>query len=117
MRAGPTTTFPLNGHGSTNSSTNIVNNSGAAAGLLVTGTNQVAGIIGSGNLMIDVGGNLTANRIQQASLESSNVNAVTSAVQLVTVQRYADLMQRALYLFHTEMNQIATQELPKLSNG
>jgi flagellar basal-body rod protein FlgF len=59
----------------------------------------------------------TQASIQQASLESSNVNAVTSAVQLVTVQRYADLMQRALYLFHSEMNQIATQELPKLSNG
>ena len=55
--------------------------------------------------------------IQQGSLESSNVNAVTSAVQLVTVQRYAELMQRALYLFHTEMNQTATQELPKVTNA
>jgi flagellar basal-body rod protein FlgF/flagellar basal-body rod protein FlgG len=53
--------------------------------------------------------------IQQGSLESSNVNEVSSAVQLVTVQRYAELMQRALYLFHSEMNQIATQELPKIS--
>ena len=33
--------------------------------------------------------------IQQGSLESSNVNEVSSAVQLVTVQRYAELMQRA----------------------
>jgi len=55
--------------------------------------------------------------IQQGSLESSNVNAVASAVQLVTVQRYAELMQRALYLFHSEMNQTATQELPKVPNG
>lgn len=55
--------------------------------------------------------------IQQGSLESSNVNPVTSAVQLVTVQRYAELMQRALYLFHSEMNQTATQELPKVING
>ncbi|MFZ0481267.1 MAG: flagellar hook basal-body protein [Terriglobales bacterium] len=53
--------------------------------------------------------------IQQGGLESSNVNEVSSAVQLVTVQRYAELMQRALYLFHSEMNQIATQELPKIS--
>jgi flagellar basal-body rod protein FlgF/flagellar basal-body rod protein FlgG len=55
--------------------------------------------------------------IQQGNLESSNVNAVASAVQLVTVQRYAELMQRALYLFHSEMNQTATQELPKVTNG
>lgn len=55
--------------------------------------------------------------IQQGSLESSNVNAVGSAVQLVTVQRYAELMQRALYLFHAEMNQVATQELPKVTNN
>jgi flagellar basal-body rod protein FlgF/flagellar basal-body rod protein FlgG len=55
--------------------------------------------------------------IQQGSLESSNVNPVASAVELVTVQRYADLMQRALYLFHSEMNQIATSELPKVSSS
>jgi len=55
--------------------------------------------------------------IQQGSLESSNVNAVSSAVQLVTVQRYAELMQRALYLFHSEMNQIATQDLPRITNN
>lgn len=55
--------------------------------------------------------------IIQGSVEASNVNPVASAVELVTVQRYADLMQRALYLFHAEMNQIATSELPKVSNN
>lgn len=59
----------------------------------------------------------TQTSIQQGSLESSNVNAVGSAVQLVTVQRYAELMQRALYLFHADMNQIATQDLPRISNN
>ena len=59
----------------------------------------------------------TQTSIQQGSLESSNVNAVGSAVQLVTVQRYAKLMQRALYLFHADMNQIATQDLPRISNN
>jgi flagellar basal-body rod protein FlgF/flagellar basal-body rod protein FlgG len=59
----------------------------------------------------------TQASIQQGSLESSNVNAVSSAVQLVTVQRYAELMQRALYLFHSEMNQVATQDLPRVSNN
>jgi flagellar basal-body rod protein FlgF/flagellar basal-body rod protein FlgG len=59
----------------------------------------------------------TQANIQQGVLESSNVNPVTSAVELVTVQRYAELMQRALSLFHTDMNQVAVQELPRISNN
>ncbi|MGA2921205.1 MAG: flagellar basal-body rod protein FlgF [Candidatus Sulfotelmatobacter sp.] len=54
--------------------------------------------------------------IQQGMLESSNVNPVASSIELITVQRYAELMQRALTMFHTEMNQIATQDLPKVTN-
>jgi len=53
--------------------------------------------------------------IQQGSLESSNVNPVSSAVELITVQRYAELMQRALSMFHTDMNQIAAQDLPRIT--
>lgn len=56
----------------------------------------------------------TQASIQQGSLEASNVNPVSAAVELVTVQRYAELMQRALSMFHTDMNQIATQDLPRL---
>jgi len=44
----------------------------------------------------------------QGSLESSNVNPVAGAVELVAVQRYAEMMQRALSMFHTEFNRIAT---------
>jgi flagellar basal-body rod protein FlgF len=55
--------------------------------------------------------------IQQGMLESSNVNAVASSIELITVQRYAELMQRALTMFHTEMNQVATQDLPKVQNN
>jgi flagellar basal-body rod protein FlgF/flagellar basal-body rod protein FlgG len=53
--------------------------------------------------------------IQQGSLESSNVNPVASAVELVTLQRYAELMQRALTMFHTDMNQVAAQDLPRVT--
>jgi len=56
----------------------------------------------------------TSASIQQGSLEASNVNPVSSAVELITVQRYAEMMQRALSLFHTDMNQIATQDLPRI---
>ena len=53
--------------------------------------------------------------VQQGSLEASNVNPVTTAVELVTVQRYAELMQRALSMFHSDMNQTAAQDLPRVS--
>jgi flagellar basal-body rod protein FlgF/flagellar basal-body rod protein FlgG len=59
----------------------------------------------------------TQASIQQGMLESSNVNAVASSVELITVQRYAELMQRALSMFHTDMNQVATQEIPKVSTN
>jgi len=51
----------------------------------------------------------------QGSLESSNVNPVASAVELVAVQRYAEMMQRALSMFHSEFNRIATEDLPRVN--
>jgi flagellar basal-body rod protein FlgF len=53
--------------------------------------------------------------IAQGSLESSNVNPVAGAVELVAVQRYAEMMQRALSMFHSEFNRIATEDLPKVN--
>jgi flagellar basal-body rod protein FlgF len=54
--------------------------------------------------------------IAQGSLESSNVNPVAGAVELVAVQRYAEMMQRALGMFHSEFNRIATEDLPKVNS-
>ena len=53
--------------------------------------------------------------IAQGSLESSNVNPVAGAVELVAVQRYAEMMQRALSMFHSEFNRIATEDLPRVN--
>jgi flagellar basal-body rod protein FlgF len=53
--------------------------------------------------------------IAQGSLESSNVNPVAGAVELVAVQRYAEMMQRALSMFHSEFNRVATEDLPKVN--
>ncbi len=53
--------------------------------------------------------------VAQGSLESSNVNPVASAVDLVVVQRSAEMMQRALGMFHSEFNRIATEDLPKVT--
>jgi len=53
--------------------------------------------------------------IAQGSLESSNVNPVAGAVELVAVQRYAEMMQRALGMFHSEFNRTATEDLPRVN--
>ena len=48
---------------------NVVNNSSAAAGVLISGTNQVVGgIDGDGTTQVNAGSNLTANHIIQSSL-------------------------------------------------
>lgn len=51
--------------------------------------------------------------VRQGMLESSNVNPVLSMVELVTAQRSAEMMQRALAMFNSEMDKTATQDLPK----
>jgi hypothetical protein len=48
---------------------NVVNNSSAAAGVLISGTNQVIGAIdGAGNTQVNAGSDLTANHIIQNAL-------------------------------------------------
>src|SRR5258706_4599895 len=56
----------------------------------------------------------TASSVRQGMLESSNVNAVSAAVALITVQREAEMLQTALSLFHSEFQRIAAQDLPRV---
>jgi flagellar basal-body rod protein FlgF/flagellar basal-body rod protein FlgG len=53
--------------------------------------------------------------IRQGMLESSNVNAVTAAVDLIVVQRRAEMLQKALSSFYSDFNHIAADELPRVS--
>ena len=55
-----------------------------------------------------------ASSVRQGMLESSNVNPVTAAVELISVQREAEMLQRALSLFNTEFQRIAAQDLPRV---
>jgi len=57
----------------------------------------------------------TDSSVRQGMLESSNVNPVSSMVELITAQRSAEMMQRALSMFNSEMDKTATQELPRIS--
>jgi flagellar basal-body rod protein FlgF len=52
--------------------------------------------------------------IRQGMLEDSNVSPVEGVVQLITIQRNAEMMQRALTLFDTQFNQTAVQDLPRV---
>ncbi len=58
----------------------------------------------------------TATRmsVHQKMLEGANEDAVQGTVNLITMQREAEMMQRALYLFHTELNKFATEDLPRV---
>lgn len=53
-----------------------------------------------------------SSSIHQGVLEASNVSAVESVVELIAVQRNAEMMQRALSLFDSQLNQTAAQDLP-----
>jgi flagellar basal-body rod protein FlgF len=57
----------------------------------------------------------TTSDVRQGFLESSNVNPILGMVQLVTAQRSAEMMQRTLSMFNSEMDKTATQDLPKVS--
>lgn len=78
-----------------------------------------------GTQLISEGGSLLAapagsaqpalqSMLKQGTLESSNVNPISSVVTLIGVQREAEMLQRAMSLFDTEFNRIATSDLPKV---
>ena len=52
--------------------------------------------------------------LKQGGLESSNVNPIRSVVTLIGVQREAEMLQRAMSLFDTELNRIASSDLAKV---
>jgi flagellar basal-body rod protein FlgF/flagellar basal-body rod protein FlgG len=56
----------------------------------------------------------TDSSVQQGVLESSNVNPISSMVELISAQRLAEMMQRALSMFNSEIDKTASQELPKV---
>jgi flagellar basal-body rod protein FlgF/flagellar basal-body rod protein FlgG len=48
-------------------------------------------------------------------LESSNVNPVTSVVELIGAQRDVESMRHVLTMFSSEMDKTAAQDLPRVS--
>jgi flagellar basal-body rod protein FlgF/flagellar basal-body rod protein FlgG len=52
--------------------------------------------------------------VRQGSLEASNSDPVRGAVSLIEVQRSAQLMEKALSIFHNEFNRVAAQQLSQV---
>jgi flagellar basal body rod protein FlgG len=55
------------------------------------------------------------SQVRQGALESSNVNPVTSVVELISAQREVETMRRVLSMFNTEVDKTAAQDLPRVS--
>ena len=52
--------------------------------------------------------------ILQGSIESSNEDAISGSMQLVLVQRQAEMMQKALSVFNNDLDKIAADELSRI---
>jgi flagellar basal-body rod protein FlgF/flagellar basal-body rod protein FlgG len=52
--------------------------------------------------------------VHEGALESANQDAVQGTLDLIVMQRQAEMMQKALTLFHTEFNKFATEDLPRV---
>ncbi|HUN60831.1 MAG TPA: flagellar hook basal-body protein [Candidatus Sulfotelmatobacter sp.] len=53
-------------------------------------------------------------QVRQGALETSNADPVGSAVSLIDVQRTAQMMEKALSIFHNEFNKTAAQDLSRI---
>jgi len=52
--------------------------------------------------------------IHQGAIEQANQDAVQGTLDLLMMQRQAEMMQRALTLFHTEFNKTASEDIPRV---
>ena len=52
--------------------------------------------------------------VHEGALESANQDAVQGTLDLIVMQRQAEMMQKALTIFHTEFNKFATEDLPRV---
>jgi flagellar basal-body rod protein FlgF len=57
----------------------------------------------------------TSSQVRQGMLEGSNVNPVSSVVELIDAQRAAEGMRHALTMIDSEINKTASQDLPRVS--
>lgn len=52
--------------------------------------------------------------IRQGAIESANQGSIPGTLNLMLIQREAEMMQKALTVFHTDFNKFATEDLPRV---
>jgi flagellar basal-body rod protein FlgF/flagellar basal-body rod protein FlgG len=52
--------------------------------------------------------------VHQGAIESANQDVIQGTLDLIVMQRQAEMMQKALTIFHTEFNKTAVEDLPKV---
>jgi flagellar basal-body rod protein FlgF/flagellar basal-body rod protein FlgG len=52
--------------------------------------------------------------VHQGALEGANQDIVQGTLDLIMMQRQAEMMQKALTVFHTEFNKTAAEDLPRV---
>jgi flagellar basal-body rod protein FlgF/flagellar basal-body rod protein FlgG len=52
--------------------------------------------------------------VHQGAIEAANLDVIQGSLDLIVMQRQAEMMQRALTVFHTEFNKTASEELPRV---
>lgn len=75
--------------------------------LVAEGSSRFAALPGSERAAV-------ASAVRQGMLEASNLDPVAAAVGMITMQRHAESLSRALSIFHTEFNRTAVEELARV---
>ncbi len=52
--------------------------------------------------------------VRQGAIETANQGMIPGTLNLILVQREAEMMQKALTIFHTDFNKFATEDLPRV---
>jgi flagellar basal-body rod protein FlgF len=55
-----------------------------------------------------------STEIHQGSLEGANIDAVTGAINMTLIARQAEMMQKALSIFYSDLDKTATEDLAKV---
>ncbi len=75
--------------------------------LTAEGTNRFA-------TTVDNPATLASAVVQQGSIEGANDDAAHGSMQLILVQRQAEMMQKALSAFNNDLDKTAAEELPRV---
>jgi flagellar basal-body rod protein FlgF len=52
--------------------------------------------------------------VHQGAIEAANQDVIQGSLDLIVMQRQAEMMQKALTIFHTEFNKTASEDLPRV---